>query len=62
VRARVDDFLAGSATRTEEVKQRCGTVPQPKAAAPAAVRAATAVLRRAGHALPVTADAASALV
>ena len=44
VRAHVDPFLAGLATRTDEVKRRCRTLLQAKADASDAVQAATAIL------------------
>jgi transposase len=44
VRAHVDPFLAGLATRTEAVKRRCRTVLQTRADALDAVAAATAIL------------------
>lgn len=50
VRAHVDPFLAGLATRTDEVKRRCHTVLQTKADALDAVNAATAILHEARHA------------
>jgi transposase len=50
VRAHVDAFFAGLVTRTAEVTQRCRTVLQTKADALDAVRAATAILHRAGTA------------
>ncbi len=50
VREHVDPFLAGLATRADEVTQRCRTVLQTKAAALDAVDAATAILRHARHA------------
>lgn len=49
VRAHVDPFLAGLATRAEEVKRRCRTVLQTKADALDAVTAATAILHQARH-------------
>jgi len=52
VRAHLDPFFAGLATRTDEVKQRCFTVLQAKADALDAVRAATAILRDARKAAP----------
>lgn len=47
VRAHVDPFLAGLATRPDAVQQRCRTVLQTKADALAAVEAATAILQQA---------------
>jgi transposase len=44
VRAHVDPFLAGLATRKDEVKQRCRTELQSRADALAAVRAATTMI------------------
>ena len=44
VRAHVDPFLAGRATRTDEVKQRCRTELQSRADALDAVRAATPMI------------------
>jgi transposase len=62
VRAHVDAFLAGLATRAAEVTRRCRTVLQAKADALDAVDAATAILERARHAPPVNADPTLALV
>jgi hypothetical protein len=62
VRAHVDPFLAGLATRAEEVKRRCRTVLQTKADALDAVDTATAILRHARHATHANADPTLALV
>ncbi len=62
VRAHVDRFFAGLATRTNEVTQRCRTILQTKADALDAVDAATAILRDARHAPYPDADPTSALV
>jgi transposase len=59
VRAHVDAFLAGLATRTAEVKRRCRTVLQTKADALDAITAATDILHQARH--HTHADAAPAL-
>jgi transposase len=62
VRAHVDPFLAGLATRPDAVKQRCRTVLQTKADALDAVVAATAILERARHTPHLNADSTVALV
>jgi transposase len=62
VRAHVAPFLAGLATRAEEVKQRCRTLLQTKADALDAVTAATAILHRARHAHHANADPTLPLV
>jgi transposase len=62
VRAHVDPFFAGLASRTDEVKQRCFTVLQAKADALDAVRAATALLHDACEAAPTHVDSTLALV
>jgi transposase len=46
VRAHVDPFFAGLASRTDEVKRRCRTVLQTKADALDAVRTATTILQQ----------------
>jgi transposase len=62
VRAHVDPFLAGLATRAEEVKRRCRTGLQTSADALDAVDTATAILRHACHVThPNHADADPAL-
>jgi transposase len=62
VREHVDSFLAGLATRTEEVKRRCQTVLQTRADALDAVAAATAILQQARQSTHVNADSTLALV
>jgi transposase len=62
VRAHVDPFFAGLATRTDEVKQRCRTVLQTKADALDALTAATAILHQARHAQQADAVSTLALV
>jgi transposase len=62
VREHVDPFLAGLATRADEVKRRCRTVLQTKADALEAVTAATAILHHARQAAHVDADPILALV
>jgi transposase len=62
VRAHVDPFFAGLAARPAEVKQRCRTVLQTRAAALDAVDAATAILHEARHARHLNADPSLALV
>jgi transposase len=62
VRTHVDPFLAGLATRAEEVKRRCRTVLQAKADALDALDTATAILRHARHATHANADSTLALV
>jgi transposase len=62
VRAHVDPFIAGLATRAAEVKRRCHTVLQAKADALDAVRAATAILHDARHPAQAHADSTLALV
>jgi transposase len=62
VRAHVDPFLAGLATRAEEVKRRCRTVLQTKADALDAVDAATAILHQARQPTHADADPTLALV
>lgn len=62
VRAHVDPFLAGLATRAAEVKRRCRTVLQTKADALDAVTAATAILDQARHPTHADGDSTLALV
>jgi transposase len=62
VRAHVDPFFAGLAARTDEVKRRCQTVLQTRAAACHTVEAATAILHQARHARLVNAGPTLALV
>jgi transposase len=62
VRAHIEPFLAGLATRTEEVKQRCRTVLQTRADALDVVDTAAAILRHARHATHTHADLTLALV
>jgi transposase len=62
VRAHVDPFLAGLATRTDEVKQRCRTVLQTKADAVDAVDQATAILHHARSPSHADVDSTLALV
>jgi transposase len=62
VRAHVDPFLAGLATRPEDVKRRCRTILQTKADALDAVIAATAILHEARHPTQHNADPTLALV
>ncbi len=62
VRAHVDPFLAGLASRPDEVKRRCRTVLQTSADALDAVDTATAILRHARHATHAHADPTLALV
>ncbi len=62
VRAHVDPFLAGLATRTEQVKRRCRTVLQTRADALDAIDAATAILNRARHHAHAHGDSTVALV
>jgi transposase len=62
VRAHVDPFFAGLATRTEEVMRRCRTVLQAQADALGAVQTATAILHDARPANPAHADPIVALV
>lgn len=49
VRAHIDPFFTGLATRAEEVKRRCRRVLQAKADALDAIAAATALLQHAAH-------------
>ena len=62
IRAHVDPFLAGLATRAEEVTRRCRTVLQTKADALDAVDEATAILKYARHRAHLDADPTVALV
>ncbi len=62
VRAHVDPFFAGLATRPEEVKRRCRTVLQAKADALDAVSAATAILHESQRATHADVDPTLALV
>jgi transposase len=62
VRAHVDPFLAGLATRADEVKQRCRTVLQTRADALDAVEQATAVLHQARSPSHADVDSTLALV
>jgi transposase len=62
VRAHVDPFLAGLATRTEEVKRRCRTVLQTRADALDAVDAATAILHHTRQRAHANVDSTVALV
>ena len=62
VRAHVDPFFVGLATRTDEVKRRCRTVLQTKADASDAVRAATTMLLDARQAAQTHVDSTLALV
>ncbi len=62
VRAHVDPFLAGLATRAAEVKQRCRTVLQTNADALDAVDTATAILNHARHRAHANVDSTVALV
>jgi transposase len=62
VRAHVDPFFIGLATRTDEVKRRCRTVLQTKADATDAVRAATTMLLDAQRAAQTHVDSTLALV
>jgi len=60
--AHVDPSLAGSATRTDEVKQRCFTALQAKADTLDAVRVAATILHDAREAPSTHADSTVALV
>lgn len=62
VRAHVDPFLAGLASRTEEVTRRCRTVLQTKADALDAVSTATSILQQARQHHPMDAVPTVALV
>jgi transposase len=62
VRAHVDPFFVGLATRTDEVKRRCRTVLQTTADASDAVRAATTMLLDARQAAQTHVDSTLALV
>jgi transposase len=62
VRAHVDPFFAGLASRTDEVKQRCYTVLQARADALDAVREATALLHDAQATTPAHGDSTLALL
>jgi transposase len=62
VRAHVDPFLAGLATRPEEVKRRCRTALQTRADALDALDTATAILRDARHVTHPHAEPTLALV
>jgi transposase len=62
VRAHVDPFLAGLATRADDVKRRCRTVLQTRADALDAVDTVTAILRHARHPTRAHADPTLALV
>ncbi len=62
VRAHVDPFFAGLATRTDEVKQRCFTALQARADTLDAVRAATTILHDPREAAPTHVDSTLALV
>src|SRR5262249_11908037 len=62
VRAHVDPFFAGLATRADEVQRRCRTVLQTEAAAPDAVETATAILPEARHSTHADVDPTVALV
>jgi hypothetical protein len=62
VRTHVDPFLAGLATRSDEVKQRCRTVLQTRADALDAVAAATTILDHARQRAHADAESTLALV
>lgn len=62
VRAHVDPFLAGLASRAEEVTRRCRTVLQAKADALDAVNEATVILTDARHRAHPDVDLSAALV
>jgi len=62
VRAHLDPFFAGRAGRADEVKRRCRTVLQARAAARDALTAATAILQHARRTTHTDADPSLALV
>ena len=62
VRAHVDSFLAGLATRTDEVKPRCLTALQAKADTLDAVPVAATILHDAREAPSTHVDSTAALV
>jgi transposase len=62
VRAHIDPFLAGLATRRDEVKRRCHTVLQVKADALEAVTVATTIVQHAAQAHHAPVDPIVALV